>query len=254
MVARFLKDGNLDGSFDGDGVAATPIIGNVSVGSDVAIARDGEIVVSATGTFTGNNDFVAARFLPDGTIDTTNFNSPNGWVNTDIANPDDAAAALVVDVNGNVIVAGTSSADISIVRYLPDGTLDGGFGTGGIKIHDIGTDAGYDVALDAGGNIVVVGEGGSADFALTRFTPTGGLDLSVTTDITSEDRSFALAIRRDGKLLLAGTSNAPGLPLLTLALSTPTGPRTAVSSSFSRSGTARLASCPWEAASTTGSV
>jgi uncharacterized delta-60 repeat protein len=215
LVARFLKDGSLDPSFDTDGTA-TPVIGDVSVGSDVAIARDGGIVVSATGTFTGNNDLVAARFLPDGTLD-TNFNSPDGWVQTDIANPDDDATAVVVDANGNVTVSGTSSADISIVRYRPDGTLDGGFGTGGIKIHDIGTDAGHDVALDDAGNVVVVGEGGTTDFALTRFTPSGSLDLSVTKDIDNVDRSFALAIRPDGKLLLAGTSNASGFAFLTLA-------------------------------------
>ncbi len=215
LVARFLKDGSWDNSFDGDGVAQ-PIVGDTALASDVAIARDGNVVVSATGTFSGNDDFVALRLRTDGSLDPS---FAGGWSATDIANPDDEATSVALDVNGNIIVAGTSSADISIVRYRPDGSLDGTFDGDGIAIHDIGTDAGRGMALDASGNIVVVGEGGSAlDFALTRFNATGANNLSVTTDILSGDRAFDLKVRRDGKFVLAGTSQIAANPQLTLAL------------------------------------
>ena len=139
-------------------------------------------------------------------------------MDTNIGALDDDASAVAVDMNGRVIVAGTSNADIAIVRYLPDGSLDGGFGTGGIKIHDIGTDAGRAVALDPLG-ITVAGKGGaSEDFALTRFAQTNGANnLSVTTDILTGDEALALAIRKDGKLVLAGKVRAPNNQL-TLAL------------------------------------
>ena len=216
LVARFLQDGSLDSSFDGDGFAE-PIIGDTATASDVVIARDGNIVVSATGTFTGNNDFVTLRFRPDGSLDPA---FAGGWTSTDIASPDDNASSVAIDVNGNIVVAGTSNSDISIVRYLPDGNLDPSFGGGtGIVIHDIGTDAGRAMAHDTAGNIVVVGDGGAApDFALTRFTPAGGNNLSVTHDVLSGDQAFALRIRKDGKFVLAGTTQIPANPQLTLAL------------------------------------
>ena len=217
LVARFLQDGNLDSSFDGDGFAE-PIIGDTATASDVVIARDGNIVVSATGTFTGNNDFVTLRFRPDGSLDPAFAGV--GWTSTDIANPDDNASSVAIDVNGKIVVAGTSNGDISIVRYLPDSSLDLSFGGGsGIVIHDIGTDAGRAMAHDTAGNIVVVGEGGAApDFVLTRFTPAGGNNLSVTHDVLSGDQAFALGIRKDGKFVLAGTTQVPANPQLTLAL------------------------------------
>ena len=215
-VARFLADGNWDTSFNGDG-DLTPAIGDTSMATGVTITPRGDIVVSATGTFGGDSNFIAVRIRPDGSLD-PGFNGV-GWVDTDIGALDDDASAVAVDQNDNVMIAGTSNADIAIVRYLPDGSLDGGFGTGGIKIHDIGTDAGRAVALDALG-ITIAGKGGpSAEFALTRFAPTTGVNnLSVTTDISGGDEAFALAIRKDGKLVLAGYSQGPGNNQLTLAL------------------------------------
>jgi uncharacterized delta-60 repeat protein len=216
LAVRFLKDdGDLDTTFDGDGFAELGI-GDTSFASDVVIARDGNIVVSATGTFAGNDDFVAVRLRPDGSLDPA---FAGGWTSTDVANPDDEATSVAIDVDGNVIVAGTSSDDISIVRYRPDGSLDATFDGDGIAIHDIGTDAGHGMALDSSGNIVVVGEGGAAlDLALTRFDASGGNNLSVTTDILAGDRAFDLQIRRDGKFVLAGTSQLAANPQLTLAL------------------------------------
>jgi len=88
LVVRLLQDGNLDSSFDGDGFAE-PIIGDTATASDVVIARDGNIVVSATGTFTGNNDFVTLRFQPDGSLDPAFAGV--GWTATDVASSDDNA-------------------------------------------------------------------------------------------------------------------------------------------------------------------
>lgn len=216
LVTRFLKDGNWDNTFNGNGYSQ-PIVGDSAMASDVEIDPIGNVVVSATGTFTSNDDFVALRLRPDGSLDSTFAGT--GWTSTDIANPDDDATAVVIDVNGNVVLAGTSSADIALVRYLSDGTLDTTFDFDGVVLYDIGTDAGRAMELDASGNMVVVGEGGATlDFALTRFDSTGTNNLAVTTDVLSGDRAFALRVRRDGKLVVAGTTQIPGNPQLTLAL------------------------------------
>jgi uncharacterized delta-60 repeat protein len=96
-----------------------------------------------------------------------------------------------------------------------DGDLDTTFGSGGIVITDFG---GYDfasaLALQSDGKILAAGTtrsggpSGSSNFALARYNSDGSLDTTfgtggrVTTD-SSGDGS-ALAIRSDGKIVVAG--------------------------------------------------
>ncbi|ADC88827.1 hypothetical protein Thal_0191 [Thermocrinis albus DSM 14484] len=107
------------------------------------------------------------------------------------------------------------------VITAPSGSLDTTFGRGGIVTTDIGTnreDEAKALAIQSDGKIVVVGysyNGTNTDFAVVRYNPDGSLDTSfgtngiVTTDIgtNSEDKAYALAIQRDGKIVVAGTSD-----------------------------------------------
>jgi hypothetical protein len=63
------------------------------------------------------------------------------------------------------VVGGSADGDFRLVRYSADGSLDQGFGVGGVVTHDIGGngfDSITDVVLQPNGEIVAVGQGLSA--------------------------------------------------------------------------------------------
>jgi uncharacterized delta-60 repeat protein len=78
-------------------------------------------------------------------------------------------------------------------------------------------DAGYDVAVQADGKIVMAGysrASGAGDFALVRYLADGSLDTSfsgdgkVTTDFgtNSDDYGYSVATQTDGKIVVAGST------------------------------------------------
>jgi uncharacterized delta-60 repeat protein len=123
-----------------------------------------------------------------------------------------------VQADGKIVVGGYTTGagnnrDFLLVRYLPDGTLDATFGTGGKVVTAIGddTDQVHALALQADGKIVA---GGTAaftgttgqDFALARYTAAGALDADfgtggkVTTSFAGNatERVYALALQPVG--------------------------------------------------------
>lgn len=69
-VARFNSDGDLDTSFDDDGVVMTPVTADDEA-SAIAIQPDGKILVAGSSRVTSNWDFAVVRYNPDGSIDTS---------------------------------------------------------------------------------------------------------------------------------------------------------------------------------------
>ena len=140
-----------------------------------------------------------------------------------VVNINDSAEEAAVQSDGKIVVAGTSGADIAVVRYNTDGSLDTSFGADGIVTTDIsGADQGEAVALQGDGKILVSGSsqgpsGSAPDFAVVRYNTDGSLDTSfgtggiVTTDIFDEnlnlhDEARAMAVQSDGKIVVVGWS------------------------------------------------
>ena len=148
-----------------------------------------------------------------------------GKVITDMGGNDYLSRLTILQPDGKIITAGTSNnggaADFTLARYNPDGSLDGAFGTGGKVITDFGgADYASSLALQADGKIVVAGftnRDGTNDFAMARFSATGGLDTAtfgtagkVVTDFNGGDdfgASVALNVA-DGSIVVAGGSYA----------------------------------------------
>ena len=184
----------------------------------MAVQPDGKIVVAG---FSGG-DFAVVRYTANGTPDPT-FGT-GGIITTDInSGSEDYGRAMALQPDGKIVVAGSSGDDFAVVRYTANGALDTSFGTGGIITTDITSgseDYGRAMALQPDGKIVVAGfswSGGDADVAVVRYTANGALDTSfdgdgiVTTDIgagTGNDRGYAVAVQPDGKIVVAGRSNA----------------------------------------------
>jgi uncharacterized delta-60 repeat protein len=145
----------------------------------------------------------------------------------------DIARAVAIAQDGKIIVVGTAYSgdqkgyDFVLVRYKPDGSIDGqAFGTNGRVITDFSS--GHDDAVGVviqpeDGKIVVAGrvqdqsgEFESSDFALARYSPNGALDPSfgtnglVRVDFGGFESASGIALQADGKIVVAGARQTNG--------------------------------------------
>lgn len=222
-------DGTLDPGFNSTGKVTTVFNPSSPVNADQAFAvlvqPDQKIVtVGFVTDITDPADFGAARYNPDGTLDHTFGNNGLVRVGFGIFTADEAFAA-VRQPDGKIVLGGYTttvtalpSPAFALVRLKTDGTLDTTFGTGGKVQTDVGGDDWiFALALQPDGKILaagITGSPGSHDFALVRYNANGSLDTAfgtggkVKTDFSGrEDRPAAVAVQKDGKILVAGASS-----------------------------------------------
>lgn len=246
FVARFGLDGSLDTDSDADpGVAFGPggqgfvrFSGDGIAGTEVRLVRDGpragDVMVAG---FSGGWEDSFQRYRSVGTL--TRLSDSGGilWTrdfafgpapNGSPASISNTAAALELDPDGDVVVAGIQGirysnsgatpddrASVGLVRFGPDGTRDTGFGTSGLAsfprehVYDVSlavddlqrpliewngsTEAGVSSEVarlsPAGSLDQSFGEGG-----ITRLgpEPVSGIELSATSEIGARgDRVYA---------------------------------------------------------------
>ena len=181
-LVRYNADGSLDETFGVGGKLITNITSNtVDYPEALALQPDGKLVAAG---FTGNgtNGFALVRYNADGSLDTS-F-GVGGKVTTDIGSSDASAHALLLQPNGKLVAAGNSNGNFALVRYNPDGSLDGGFGNGGTVTTAFTTGAivtpialgiQADGKLVAAGTNYVVNDGELTQvaFALVRYLGAG---------------------------------------------------------------------------------
>ena len=216
--------GDLDTSFDYDGrVIADVFGGDHDAGYDVAVQRDGRIVVAGSrGGGAVRYNFALMRFNPDGSVDTS-FES-GGRTLTDFDGDDDVARAVAIQPDGKIVAAGYATfgnrePDFAIARYTSDGELDSTFAGNGKAATDFGGDDKVSgMAIQPDGKIVLAGftqwgpGNGSCttDVAVARYLPNGRLDTSFSTDgktttgLGCDDFGDAVAIAPDGKIVVVG--------------------------------------------------
>ena len=209
--------GQLDRTFGSGGKVLTDIGTESSdYANAVAIQTDGKIVAAGT-TWQGasRSDVALVRYTGGGIADTS-FGT-GGIVVTDLGGSEDEALAVAIQRDGKIVVAGHSlDGDTSssvLMRYTAGGALDASFGQGGKVVTAMGGASG--VAIQSDGKIVVAGVGwrsgkSKGDLALVRYTARGRPDSSfgsggkVLTDLGGSDAASAVALQRDGKIVVAG--------------------------------------------------
>jgi uncharacterized delta-60 repeat protein len=215
-IARYFPNLLPDGSFGGTGKVTTDFDSGIDFARGIALQPDGKIVVAGFTIRNGQNDLALARYLPNGVLD-ANFDA-DGRVVADLSGGHDNAFDVAVLPDGRILVAGTASDRLALLRFLPDGTPDGSFGGSGIVLTDItsGIDFAIDLELLADGRILL-GGGTPDDFAIVRYNANGTLDGSfgsggvVTTDFAvSTDAIRRVAVQLNGKIVAAGFSTAGG--------------------------------------------
>jgi uncharacterized delta-60 repeat protein len=171
-LARYDTDGSLDGTFSGDGKLTTSFPGGYAWAFGVAIQDDDKIV--AAGQAGWNTALV--RYHPNGSLDAT-F-SGDGRVTSNLAVGPDYADEVMIQADGKIVTAGTSSPSrdtrFAIARFNPGGGLDPTFSGDGKVLTNLssGPDWGIGAALQpSDGKVVVVGRtGGSGGrFAVARY-------------------------------------------------------------------------------------
>jgi uncharacterized delta-60 repeat protein len=227
--AATASPGDLDGSFSSDGWLRTlevrsPVNNYLpKAAEDVAVQPDGRIV--AVGELidgTSNWYFGAFRYLPNGELDPS-FGE-GGWVDNDLGSFE-FAHAVAIQPDGGIVVAGQGDCQYAmcfvLARYRPDGSLDPGFGEGGIVRTAFGLVRGaraLDVSVTPGGRIVAAGfvqMGGdgqdSSHFAVARYLPDGRLDPSFSRDGRAtvdfgygNDVAYSVASQPGGRIVVAG--------------------------------------------------
>lgn len=217
---------NLDGAFGEQGVVITDFGISDDEAAAMAVQSDGKILLAGFSSNSVVKDIAVARYLSDGTLDTS-FHT-TGYVTFNISDGNAVARALAVQGDGKIVVAGSydnganeASAEIFLARLTGEGYLDVSFGVDGKLVLPLEGKTGgnaYDLQITVDGNILVAGTASDADklqAIVARIDPHGVLDSSfgdngiVFISRDYETVANSLVLQADDSILLAGYSQ-PG--------------------------------------------
>ena len=211
--------GQLDPSFGQQGLALIPFP-SFSAITGVAIAPDGKIVVVGTTGGTTPREFALLRLNTDGTLDTS-FGT-GGLVTASLSLGDDFAQAMAIEPDGSILVAGSiapasGAAALGLVHFGSDGSLDIGFGAGGVISYPVVPSVQGAMLQQPDGKWLLVGGGGAGGLsggggAAPGFAVRLNADFSIDTTFgTNGIASLAwgefytcVTLQPDGKILIGG--------------------------------------------------
>ena len=174
---------------------------------DLIVQPDQKILISGThyNNSTGMFELLLSRYLPNGTLDPT-FGVGGNVFNSNAG----GGGKLALRADGKILVG----APGKILRYLPDGNLDGVLPFNAFAI--------YRLAVQNDGKIIVAGWN---RFILARLNSDGSVDTSfgtngvVTTEFPDPTSYLSnIAIQGDGKIVAAGRTE-PSSSTYKIALS-----------------------------------
>ncbi len=229
--------GDLDVSFGSGGVAETSVMGLNGEAHAIIHDSSGRLVVAG---FSYNEDthtsvIVVARFLADGTLDTSFGDSGTGFVTTTppggLTIATNFSSSIAIDSKDRIVVGGeTSVMDprgfaveiFSVARYLPSGLPDESFGGRGLvqtmvspgEIYGIAAS----IAIDSKDRIVAAGStsgGSTSGGVLIRYNEDGAQDhLFAHTGVVVTNpfgffSSTAVRIDSAGRIVLLGNDIDP---------------------------------------------
>lgn len=198
QVAPFLlrlgAAGALDTTFGTAGYAAAPATPTNAQLSKLLLRPNGSIVVLGGGGVPTQAQYLVAQYTASGVLDTT-FGT-GGVTTTALAGTAQNVVDALLQPDGLIVAAGGDGYHndaggytylLELVRYTTSGSLDTGFGTGGITSPpSLGTGAFYVISVarqSTGAIVAALYTSGtpSPAFYVLRYTPTGQLDTSFGT-------------------------------------------------------------------------
>jgi uncharacterized delta-60 repeat protein len=215
-VYRLHASSLFDNSFDNDGALGLDN-GGSEIATDVAIDRDGQIVVAGVTNLKGRRDAFVYRLRPDGEPD-RRLGNGTGKVIIDTGG-DNGASSVETLSDGRILIAGSDSTrrDAIVHRLTYEGSPDTSFDGDGVQTIDRGGSEGAtDLAVQEDGKIVVAGERATSDNEdafIARLNVNGSADDSFGAEVIDEsfaDSIAAIAIQKDGKIVGGGMSAGKG--------------------------------------------
>jgi uncharacterized delta-60 repeat protein len=171
LAVRFTAAGHLDTSFDDDGVAnVNAANGNTSLGTGVAVQRDGRIVAGGWFNTPTATSTLVAQFTARGAADLS-FSHDGRAISTVPGNFDDGRA-VAVQSDGKIVTTGLApDGNMNVERFKRNGAMDTTFhGTGYrlFALNGTGT-SGYGILVQPDGKIVAVGSSVDASGSLVAI-------------------------------------------------------------------------------------
>lgn len=180
------------------------------------------VVTAIDGTTTQDYTVKVTRSLPKaGNLDFS-FGAGSGTARIKAGFSSESCHQILMQPDGKILMVGSmmpgSSTDVSLVRLLPDGSLDLTFnGSGMVTTDNAGqSDFAMALALQPDGKILVAGytsNGTDNDFLLLRYNGDGTPDVSfngtgmvVTAVGDGDDLASSIALQNDGRIVVAGTA------------------------------------------------
>ena len=212
--------------------------GSTSTDRGYAVAVDGSGDVFVTGVFTGTVNFGGGGLVSAGSYDIflAKYNSAGAhqWSQRFGSTIDDYGQAVAVDESGNVFVTGyftgtvnfggaglvsAGGTDIFLAKYNAAGAHQWSQRFGSTSY-----DAGYSVAVDGSGNVVVTGyfqgtvnfgggglvSAGSLDIFLAKYNAAGAHQWSQRFGDTSADYGYSVATDGSGNVFMTGAFPGTG--------------------------------------------
>jgi uncharacterized delta-60 repeat protein len=228
-------------SFRSRGFEVTTDLGGSDTAFAVTFMPNGQVV--AAGISHGSSVLLAYRH--DGSLDPT-FGD-GGVVVTDFSpGTNERINDMSVQDKNRLVVVGhacevnSERCAMFLGKYRPDGRLDFQFGRSGKRYDN--RSSGEALAIQADGRLLTAGsstDDPGSDFALVRFQSNGRLDKTfganglVLTDFGGTDVAADVKVQGDGKIVVAGSTDAGGKSVLALARYLPDG---SLDPSFGRGG------------------
>jgi hypothetical protein len=115
-----------------------------------------------------------------------------------------------VYVTGYTNSQGAGGADLLLAKYNTSGTIQWQRSLGGAS-----TDIGYGIAVDASGNVYVVGEtasqgAGGDDFIIAKYNTSGTLQWQRSLGGTGTEEGFGIAVDESGNVYVIGRTSSQG--------------------------------------------
>lgn len=214
-LTRYGADGVLDSSFGTGGKVTTELGSDTDQIVRVLEQPDGKLIAVGQSAF----HIILARYLADGSLDSS-FGF-GGKASTDCGGGCSVADA-VLQPDGAIVAAGgrfdtpSGGPDFQLVRYLPDGTLDAGFGAGGVVLTDFPSgrqDTAFALALQTDGKLIATGvtvtSATDSNVGVVRYDTNGSLDPTfgtggfVVPTSAQHEEGFDVALYPDGRMLVS---------------------------------------------------
>lgn len=225
IIVRFLPDGTVDNSFGVSGEVLDTFGLTHSNIRSMVLQPDGKLIVAGEGEINSIYYAIVARYNSDGSRDTL-FGTGGLRVDS-IGSYLSVFYSVALQPDGKIIACGNAAEtsgynyDFLVMRYLPDGTPDPGFGTAGYVRYNLNpatsaAEEAESIILLPDGSILAAGQAedsiGDDHMVVLKLTAAGIPDPTfgiqgvkwIPLGIGMYDIGYSIKAQFDGKLLVAG--------------------------------------------------